>query len=201
MKPNKKMILISVLILAILLFVDKCTPTNISTSDIFRKQALNRAPKFGASISFNSYKIEKIDADLPILYDSINNSFYLRNKNGLTKIDGNGNAIISKPLTTEKQTSTSDFINYLPYVFSLNGIYDYTGNLCQFRAFKNTINTKQDMDDSSFKTTFENLYKTAEMVVYDTDHLQDPSGFYPYYFLISRSLSCNQHLEYQSSKC
>lgn len=42
-------------LLAILLFLKKCRPYNISTSDIFRNSELNKAPKFGNKISFNDY--------------------------------------------------------------------------------------------------------------------------------------------------
>lgn len=184
-KKNKILILLLTLGLLTLLFLEKCTPTNLTSADIFRPLKLNNAPKFGKNLKFNDYTIEPVDTYLPILYDSINNMFYLANKNGLTKIDGNGNIIISDSLMSEKQTSTQDFINYIPYVFSLKGVYDYTGNTRIFQAYKTILNEDQKMENSVYKTTFDNLYKNAEMVVYDTDRLRVPSGFYPYYFLVN----------------
>ncbi|WP_300675699.1 hypothetical protein [Soonwooa sp.] len=184
-KNNKKLFLLLTLTLLVFLFLEKCTPNNLTTADIFRSSKLNDAPKFGKNLSFNHYKIEPVETYLPILYDSINNMFYLTNKNGLTKIDGNGNIIISDSLVSEKKTSTQDFINYIPYIFSLKGVYDYTGNARVFHPYKAILNEDQKMANSVYKTTFDDLYKNAEMVVYDTDRLRDPSGFYPFYFLVN----------------
>lgn len=180
---NKKMIIILFsTVMGVLLFLEKCTPINISTTDVFRSRSLKYSQNFGSRMKMKNHEVVSVDGFLPIFYDSIQNVFYLKNENGLTKIDANGNIIMQDSLPQEKVTSTYNFHNYIPYVFASKGVYDFSGTTLTFNPFAEIYNTHQDLNDTDFKSLFESLYASSEMVVFDNDDVTERDERYPMYF-------------------
>ena len=177
--------LLVVLVITIMLFMDRCTPFNISNSDIFRSNRVNTSQSFNGPMIYDGYEIVPVPGSLPILYDSINSVFYVRNGKGLTKIDSRGKVLISDSLTHEKITSTFNFNNYLPFVFTQKGVYDFSTDLVEYQDIAEVHNVSNDLSDAAFKTLFERLYANAEMVVYEHDNLCDRYEYYPMYFYIN----------------
>lgn len=177
--------LLVVLIIAIVLFIDRCTPVNISTSDIFRSNRTNNSQSFNGPMLYDGYEIVPVQGDLPILFDSINRIFYVRNGNGLTKIDSQGKVLISDPLTHEEVTSAFNFNNYLPFVFTNKGIYDFSTEQVEYQNIVKVYNEGNDLSDTAFKTLFERLYANSEMVIYENDNLGIESERYPMYFYLN----------------
>ena len=125
---KKAIVTITILTIFTLLFIEKCSLINLSTADIFRPKSYKNFKGLLDTVQSKNYEIVLIDGDFPILYDSIKNEFYLSNKNGLTKIDANGNILFKANLSAEKYTTVFDFENFTPYVFTDRGVYDFTGD-------------------------------------------------------------------------
>ena len=91
-----------------------------------------------------------------ITFTSLTNEFYLSNKNGLTKIDANGNILFKANLSAEKYTTVFDFENFTPYVFTDRGVYDFTGDNLKYIPFSKIENLKNEISNFDFKNIFEN---------------------------------------------
>lgn len=184
MMSKKEMITIGITIILIIAFLDRCTPVNISTNDIFRSGKLKQSVTLENGIVFGQYEIIQIKGTLPILYDSTSSCFYLKNDNGLAKINASGEVVIDNALTNEKITSTIDFLNYLPYVFTRGGVYDFSGDETAFIPFSQIDNVDQNMPDDEFKSRFEKLYHDAAMVVYENNKMLNDADGYPMFFKV-----------------
>ncbi|GGX05116.1 hypothetical protein GCM10007384_03510 [Aquimarina muelleri] len=183
---KKMIVIISVVVLFCFLFLDRCSIINITTADIFRPKAYKRFTSLKDSVASDKYVITPISSAFPILFDSIKSEFYLRNGKGLTKIDREGNVIITNSLHQEEYSSTANFANFIPYVFVKNGVYDFSGNEMRYHTFSEIINSNNEVKDEDFKTEFEKSYKEAELVVYETDQNIDlECQCYPMYFKIN----------------
>ena len=168
-----------------MLFIEKCSLVNLSTSDIFRPKSYEKFKGLLDTIHSKSFEIVPIQGDFPILFDSIKNEFYLSNKNGITKIDASGNMVITAELLTEKQTSVFDFANFTPYVFSEKGVFDFSGDKLIYTPFSRIENFKNEINNADFKAVFEKYYDKAELVIYDTDrNIEIERACYPMYFKI-----------------
>jgi hypothetical protein len=150
-----------------LLILEKCSIANLSTADIFRPKAYENLKGLQDNVQSSSYEIVTVAGDFPILFDSIKNEFYLKNYKGLTKIDAQGNIMFSTDLSNEKYTSVSSFENFSPYVFTGNGVYDFSGNKLKYFTFSKILNAKNEINDSDFKSIFEKYYQDAELVIYE----------------------------------
>lgn len=182
---KKTTIIIITLTILILLFIEKCSLVNISTADIFRPNSYKNFKGLLDKVQSENYEIIPITGDFPILFDSIKNEFYLSNKDGLTKIDAQGNVVFTTDLLTEKQTSVFDFANFIPYVFSEKGVYDFSGDKLNYIPFSRIENFENEISNTDFKTIFEKYYNTAELVIYDTDrNIEIERACYPMYFKI-----------------
>ena len=179
------MTIIIVLFVLNLIFIDRCSLINLSTADLFRSKELLNSKSLIDTVASQNYEIIPLKADFPILYDSIQNEFYLANQQGLTKIDGQGNLLISDALLSEKYTSVFDFANFTPYVFAEKGVYDFSGNKLVYTLFSKVLNANNEISDADFKTLFENSYRDATLVIYGTDrNLDYEKECYPMYFKI-----------------
>ncbi len=183
---KKAIVTITILTIFTLLFIEKCSLINLSTADIFRPKSYKNFKGLLDTVQSKNYEIVLIDGDFPILYDSIKNEFYLSNKNGLTKIDANGNILFKANLSAEKYTTVFDFENFTPYVFTDRGVYDFTGDNLKYIPFSKIENLKNEISNFDFKNIFENYYRTAEVVIYDGDRNIDiERDCYPMYFKIN----------------
>lgn len=183
MKKNICFLIVSALL--VLLFLDRCTTHNISTNDFFKPKWYKNFKSLIEKPQSENYEILPVNGTFPILYDSINNDYYVSNNKGLTKYNYLGNIIISDDLAKEKYTSVFDFANFIPYVFAENGVYDFSGKKLVYTKFSQILNFKNEIKDSDFKILFEKYYKDAEMVVYDTNRNFDYlAENYPMYFKI-----------------
>lgn len=169
----------------IVLFLDRCTPVNITTSDVFRDERNNTSQSFSGPMIYDGYEIVPIQGGLPILYDTIDNIFYVQNGKGLIKIDSRGKILLSDSLAHEEITSALNMYNYLPFVFTSKGVYDFSTEQVTFQNIAKDHNKNNELSDATFKTLFEGLYADAEMVVYENDNLGDRVERYPMYFYIN----------------
>lgn len=166
---KKTTIMLVIAVIFILLFIEKCSLINLSTADIFRPKAYQNFKGLQDTVQSGDYEIVPIAGDFPILFDSIKSEFYIANNRGLTKIDAQGNVLFSADLLKEKNTSVFDFANFSPYVFTENGVYDFSGNELKYEAFSKILNVENELSDGNFKTLFEKYYQEAELVLYGTD--------------------------------
>lgn len=179
---KKVMWLLIVLVIVVVLFMDRCTPIDISTADIFRSNRVIASPSFNDSMVYDTYEIVPVQGSLPILYDSISSVFYVRNGNGLTKIDSQGKVLLSDSLAHEKITSVFHFDNFIPFVFTNKGVYDFSAEQVKYQDIAEVYNESNDLCETAFKTLFQQLYSNSEMVVYEHDNLVDHAERYPMYF-------------------
>ncbi|WP_268846639.1 hypothetical protein [Flavobacterium aestivum] len=183
---RKTIIMLAILIIFVLLCIDKCSLTNLSTADIFRPKEYQNFKGLQDTVQSDNYEIVSANGGFPILYDSIQNEFYLANNKGLTKIDAKGNIMISADLSKEKYTSVFDFANFAPYVFAENGVYDFSGNELKYFTFSKTLNGKNEMSNADFKTIFEKLYGDAQLVIYETGrNIDSERNCFPMYFKVN----------------
>jgi hypothetical protein len=186
MKKTIYFLIISTLLL--LLFLDRCTTHNISTNDFFKPKWYKNFKSLIGKPQSKNYEILPLKGTFPILYDSINNDYYVSNYQGLTKYNYLGNIIISDDLAKEKYTSVFDFANFIPYVFAENGVYDFSGKKLVYTKFSQILNSQNEIKDADFKILFEKYYNDAEMVVYDTNRNFDYlAENYPMYFKIKNN--------------
>ncbi|WP_292008455.1 hypothetical protein [Chryseobacterium sp.] len=187
MNPRNIKILLFLIIgiVCALAFLDRCTTVNITTSDLFRPKSYQYFKELTQSPESQNYEIVKAQGSFPILYDSIKNEFYLKNFKGLTKYDSSGNIIISNDLRNEKFTSAFDFANFIPYVFTDKGVYDFSGKKLIYIAFSKILNAQDEMTEENFVSEFRKQYHGAELVFYDRERNgdDDQRGF-PIYFRI-----------------
>ncbi|EWH10950.1 hypothetical protein KLA_16115 [Cellulophaga geojensis KL-A] len=131
-----------------------------------------------------NYEITSIKGTLPILYDSIKNQFYLKNEKGLTKLDNQGNVMFSDDLSSEKSyISTLDYNNFIPFVFTSQGVYDFSGKELIFMPFEEKLNIKNELSNSNFKSIFEENYISADLVVYGNE-IEDETAQFRIYFRV-----------------
>ena len=189
---KKITITIVLLVIVILVFIEKCSLINLSTADIFRPKECKNLKGLLDTIKSKNFEIVPLKADFPILFDSIRNEFYLSNKNGLTKIDAQGNIMFSDGLLKEKYTSVFYFNNFTPYFFSDNGVYDFSGDALKYIPFLPIENLKNEISPTDFNILFEKYYNSAEIVLYDTSNNRTTNAVnevaiennYPIYFKI-----------------
>lgn len=182
---RKFIIIFFIFTVLVLVFIEKCSLINLSTSDVFRPNSYKTFKGLSNKVSSKKYEILKIEGDFPILFDSIKNEFYLSNKNGLTKIDAMGNVMFSENLLKEKYTSVFDFVNHTPYVFSEKGVYDFSGNELVFLPYSKIQNAENDISNSDFKTLFENYYQNADLVIFGNERNNNLDYSDPIYFRIN----------------
>lgn len=182
----KKLTIISIISAAlVLIFIDRCTTIDLTTADIFRPSSYENFKALKDRPQSEHYEIVPAKGDFPVLYDQSQNEFYLSNGQGLTKYDGDGNLIISNDLAHEEYTSIFDFANFVPYVFAKNGVYDFSGKRLIYYRFSEILNVKNEISDQEFKSIFETYYRTAELVLYDSDrNIEYGRDCYPMYFKI-----------------
>ncbi|MEP0212065.1 MAG: hypothetical protein ABJD66_02540 [Cellulophaga sp.] len=133
-----------------------------------------------------NYEITPIIGTLPILYDSIKNQFYLKNEKGLTKLDNQGNVMFSDDLSNEKSyISTLDYNNFIPFVFTSKGVYDFSGKELIFMPFEEKLNIKNELSNSNFKSIFEENYNSADLVVYGNE-IEDETAKFRIYFRVDK---------------
>ena len=182
---KKPIIIILIVCITVLFFVDRCTTVNLTTADIFRPESYDHFKNLTQKPQSKSYEIIPAKGSFPVLYDSVNNVFYIRNGQGLTKYDAVGNVIISNDLSKEKYTSTFDFANFVPYVFAQNGIYDFSGKTLFYSKFSQVLNAENELSDQDFKSIFETNYRNADLVIYDTNrNVDSEKDCQPMYFKI-----------------
>lgn len=182
---KKSTIAIIVILLLVLLFVDRCTTFNLTTADIFRPSSYNNFKQLSQKPQSKSYEIVPAKGTFPILYNALKNEFYLRNGKGLTKYDALGNVMISNNLNKEEFTSVFDFLNFVPYVFAKNGVYDYSGKRLIYQKFSKILNANNELNDNDFKFIFETNYRNADLVIYDSDrNIEREKECFPMYFRI-----------------
>lgn len=185
-KGNKKVIFAVITTIGILLFVDKCTTYNLTTAEISREKSLNDTLSLMAKPQSEHYEIVPLVGDFPLLYDSLQNEFYVSNKQGLTKYDHLGNLMFSDDLAHEKYTSVFFFANFSPFVFAENGVYDFSGSKLTYHKFSEVLNSTNQINDQDFKNIFEKYYQTADLVIYDSDrNIENHTETEPIYFRIN----------------
>lgn len=182
---KKTVVIIIVLSILALVFVDRCTTANLTTADVFRPSFYDDFNELPNKPQSKNYEIIPVKGTFPILFDDSRSEFYVKNGQGFTKYDNNGNIIVSNDLSKEKYTSMFDFANFVPYVFAENGVYDYTGKDVTYSKFSKIINAKNEIRGQNFKSLFETNYRDAKLVIYDTDrNLESGRDCYPMYFQI-----------------
>ena len=192
MKNSKNKILIkgAVLVAIIFLVIDQCSTINLTTSDLFRPTSYQKFKELPEKPQSENYEIVPVDGSFPILYDSIRNEFYVRNHQGLSKYDALGNLMFTKDLNDEKYTSVFHFMNYVPYVFTLDGVYDFSTHKLTYFPFIKIENVDDKIREFDFKTVFENYYNEADLVVYDYEVETDTNQYArPMYFNIENKWS------------
>ncbi|MCL5245368.1 hypothetical protein M4I21_06080 [Cellulophaga sp. 20_2_10] len=160
----------------------------ISISFIREQISLSELEKFKPLTSITervhskNYEITSINGTLPVLYDSIKNQFYLKNKSGLTKLDNQGNVMFSDDLLHEKSyISTLDYNNFIPFVFTSKGVYDFSGKELIFMPFEEKLNVKTELNNSNFKSIFEKKYNSADLVIYGNEIGNETTKFRIYF--------------------
>lgn len=182
---KKSAIVVIVILVLVLLFVDRCTTFNLTTADIFRPSSYNDFKELPNRPQSKNFEIIPAKGTFPILYNASNNEFYLRNGQGLTKYDALGNVMISNDLSAEEFTSVFDFLNFVPYVFAKNGVYDYSGKRLIYSRFSKIMNAENELNHNDFKSIFETNYRNADLVIYDNDrNIEREKDCFPMYFKI-----------------
>lgn len=182
---KKSAIVVIVILVLVLLFVDRCTTFNLTTADIFRPSSYSDFKELPNRPQSKNFEIVPAKGTFPILYNASNNEFYLRNGQGLTKYDARGNVMISNDLSAEEFTSVFDFLNFVPYVFAKNGVYDYSGKRLIYSRFSKIMNAENELNDNDFKSIFETNYRNADLVIYDNDrNIEREKDCFPMYFKI-----------------
>ena len=179
---NKYFFLSKIIFITIVLFV--------SISVITEQIALKKLENFKSLTSplervhSKNYEITPIKGSLPILYDSIKNQFYLKNEKGLTKLDNQGNVMFFDDLSNEKSyISALDYNNFIPFVFTSKGVYDFSGKELVFMPFEEKINIKNELSNRNFKSIFEKKYNSADLVIYGNE-IEDETAQFRIYFRV-----------------
>ena len=185
---NKSLLNKIIILLILLFFLDRCSLINITTSDLFRPSYYKDFKCLTENISSENYELVLVkNGTFPILFDSIKNEYYVKTENGLAKFDSNGKVVISANLADEF-SSTTDFENFIPYVFVDKGVYDFTGDKLGFKAFSKIINNKNDMSDEEYFDVFLKNYNEAEIVVYEKEfYLENERMCTPMYFRVGNN--------------
>lgn len=172
-------------ILLSLLFVDRCTTINLTTSTIFQPRSYKNFKSLSERPTSEHYEIVPVKAYFPILFDSIRSEFYVANNQGLTKYDSIGNILFSQEIEKEKFTSVHNFSNFTPFVFSQKGVYDFSGEQLKYSAFTNIQNADNSLTPSEFKVFIEKYYKEADFAIFDQDlEVEQAKYAFPMYFYI-----------------
>jgi len=180
---KKFAVIILIISLLFLLFLDRCTTINVTTADIFRPKSYQYFKELPQKPQSENFEIVPALGTFPILYNSSQNEFYIKHGQGLTKYDSAGNVIISNDLAKEKYTSMFDFANFVPYVFAEKGVYDYSGKRLVYSQFSKIINANNELNNQEFKSIFEDNYRKANLVIYDTDrNIEYGRECFPMYF-------------------
>lgn len=97
-------IVILVFIVLIFLFLDRCTSVNISTSSLFQNSKYNNFKYLKDGVSSENYEILRLEnTNYPILYDTLQNTFYINCGDGICKIDGDGKVILRDSILKMKR--------------------------------------------------------------------------------------------------
>jgi hypothetical protein len=169
---NKKNMWIIISVIIFLLFLDKCTLVNITTSSIFKNPKYNDYPDLGEGVKSESAEIVKLsdDPNSTIAYDTINNFFLVNLEGILIKLDRNG-----KEKTRLDLSGLTVWISTC-YVFSDSAIYDLSKENVKEEKFLKIINADYSLSFESWYKLFEDYYSKAQIVVYDFYHTDQYGG-------------------------
>jgi hypothetical protein len=170
---NKIFIFPLIIFVTIIIFTKQCTPVNISIGKILKSRDYSKYKSLKDVPNSKNYEIIPIDADFPIFYDSIQNVFYLTKdySSGLCRIDGQGNIIYRDSLLGKEDNSLMDFENHSYFVFTKKGVYDYSQKNIKLEKMDTVINKDQNVNEGEWDEIFEDLYKHAKIVIYESDRL------------------------------
>ncbi len=179
-------IILLVLIVLTFLFLDRCTSVNISTSPLFKNPKYNSFKYLKDGVSSENYETIRLEkARYPILYDTIQNTFYVNCGNGICKIDGDGNIILRDSIFKDEANSLVDFANHSYYVFTKDAVYDYSQKEVRPEKMASIVNENNDMAPEEWESTFAKLYAEAQVVIYESDrYTYEKCNCYPIYFKI-----------------
>lgn len=184
---KKYHIILLAIILTIGVVLDRCTSVNITTASIFKKSAYDNFKYLKQGVTSANYEIVRLShTAYPILYDTINNNFYINGAAGISKIDGQGNIVHQDSIFKDQNTSLVDFVNHSYYVFTADAVYDYSKKDIQPEKMATVINEDNKMEPEEWDNAFKQLYKKAEVVIYEDDrYTYDKCSCNPVYFKIA----------------
>lgn len=179
--------MIFIVIFFIVFFLQKCTTVNITTSNFFKKSTTKSYPYLEEEPSSETYTLERLAGSFTpmITYDPSKNFFLLQfAKEKFEKRDAKGRLTFLLPYTEDM-----DYADFSGFVFSKDGVYDFTKENVFLEAFGQTINENQDMEGEEWKNQYETFYKKAATVVYGETFSHPNKGF-RMYFQINNEWIC-----------
>jgi len=184
-------IILIVIALLLLLLLDRCTVVNITTASVFKSHKYDSFNYLKDGVSSDDFELIRIKkAQYPILYDTLQNTFYINSKNGLYKINGKGEVVFKDSILVETKNSLTDFINHSYYVFTEDAVYDYSKDTIKAEKFTTSYNENGQMEAVEWGTIFKDLYKKATVVIYESDrYTYEKCQCYPIYFKIENNWS------------
>jgi len=160
-KKNKKMILGCFLLLV---FIQKCTPINITSASLFKKKEYENYNYLKDGVNSENFKIERISENGYNLigYDEIGNYFIVYGDEKITKINNVG----EEQFKIDRLGNVS-YANFGSYVFTDSEIYDLTQEKIKVTPLNKIIDfSNKELNKEGFFKLMETYYNKASHVVY-----------------------------------
>jgi hypothetical protein len=153
----------SLTILAVILFLDKCTSLNVFNA--LNTVDYTRFPDLKNGARSKNYEIRRISKDSykNIRYDPVGNYFLIEGNFEISKIDAYGTEVFKLDNKANKEMY---FPRFTSYVFDSTGVYDLSAAKIKKQLFSKMINLKQELTDEAWQRIFDAYYKRADVVVF-----------------------------------
>jgi len=158
------MIISLITVVVVIFILQNFTTLNIITSNIFFSKKLKAYPYMEDGASSKNYVLEHIKCNLlpRILYHPENNFFLIYGHCKIQKRDAYGKQVFAIDYNLEDM----GYPEFAPYVFTKNGILDFTKTQIEKQAYAKIINKNQDLTEQDWHKTYNELYQKAEQVIY-----------------------------------
>lgn len=179
------LIIVPLIIFLFVLFLQRFTTVNLNLA-----KSSTDIPYLSQPVQNDTYKIERVTQNTwnEIRYDPVNDFYLIAQNEKITKLNNKGEVTFSLNLNEKDINNTPDFMDYhrpSHFVISWYGIYDLSKEKPYLEKFETQLNTDGKMEWEEWIKRFENLYNTAETVLWGYRKALDASMSHPLYFKIN----------------
>lgn len=154
------------IILFLLFILDQCTTINITSAGIFKKKEYDSYKYLKDGVESDQYVLNNIVSDSryswgAILYDTKNNFFVVNDREGLRKINAEGEVV-----KLIKSGDEIDFPFRSHYAFTDSLVYDLSKEIVQKESFKTIVEPPKKISEKGWLEIFESYYHQADIVIF-----------------------------------